>query len=85
MALEPNQEIPPLSEALVGSDFEDSLECLERIFGRLSIRTVRDLDNSPRVLGHSLCGISTHGLIQHIRSYMEIEGELEGLAFDEEE
>lgn len=71
MTLQPNQQIPPLFDVLAGSEYESELECIERVFNRLMIDTVNDLDNSPRILTCSFCMVNTHELIQYIRDYME--------------
>jgi hypothetical protein len=71
MALDPYAELPALEDALKGTDFEDSVECLNRVFEQNGIKTVDAMDNSPRYLTCSVCGCSTHRLIQQVRAYME--------------
>jgi len=71
MALEPFAKLPAMKDALAGSDLEDNAECIQRVFDENNIATVDAMDNSPRYLTCSICGISTHRLIQQVRAYME--------------
>ena len=71
MALDPYAELPAIKDALAGSKFEESVDCIVRVFEESGIKTVDNLDNSPRYLTCSICSVSTHGVIHQIRAYME--------------
>jgi len=71
MALDPYSKLPALEDALAGTNFIEHIECIQRVFAQNKIETIDELDNSPRYLTCSICGISLHQLIQQIRSYME--------------
>jgi transcription elongation factor Elf1 len=71
MALDPYSELPAMKDALAGTNFYEQLDCINRVFEQNKIETIDALDNSPRYLTCSICGISLHQLIQQIRSYME--------------
>ena len=65
-------KLPDLDLVLKDSPFEDALECVKGVFSSgAGINTVYDLENSPRSLTCSFCGINTHKLIQHILAWME--------------
>ena len=72
MALDPYTPIPEdLTLALAGSRFEEATECIEKMFAANGIKTVEDLDNSPRRLTCSFCGVNTGPLVIHIRDWLE--------------
>jgi len=71
MALDQRADLPALKDALKGTEFYDSVDCLNAVFEQNRISTLYDLDNSPRYLTCSVCGCNTHTLIQIVRAYME--------------
>jgi hypothetical protein len=79
MTLDPYTPLPDLEEALAGSQFEEATECLQQIFDGAGIKTVEDLENSPRKLTCSVCMVSVHKLIQHLLAYIRDEIEQSGV------
>lgn len=72
MALDPYTPIPEdLTLVLAGSRYEEATECIEKMFAQVGIKTVEDLDNSPRRLTCSFCGVNTGPLVIHIREWLE--------------
>jgi len=65
-----DEKLPELELVLKDSPFEEALECVKRVYASVGINTVYELENSPRSLTCSFCGISTHKLIQHILNWM---------------
>jgi hypothetical protein len=63
-------KLPDMDQVLDGSPFEDSRECIKGVFSSMDVTTVYDLENTPRSLTCSFCGISTHKLIEHILAWM---------------
>jgi hypothetical protein len=63
-------KLPDMDLVLKDSPFEDEKECVSGVFKSMGINTVYDLENTPRSLTCSFCGISTHKLIEHILAWM---------------
>jgi hypothetical protein len=71
MALDPYAELPAMKDALAGTEFEGDVDCIVRVLEENKIKTVDQLDNSPRYLTCSICGQSLHKIIELVRAYME--------------
>ena len=65
-----DEKLPDLDLVLKDSPFEEALECVKRVYDSMDIKNVYDLENTPRSLTCSFCGVSTHKLIEHILHWM---------------
>jgi hypothetical protein len=66
MVQENTMVIPELSKVLAGSEYEEHLECINRVVTSMKVVTVNDLENSVRFIGPKLCGMSTNAFISYV-------------------
>ncbi len=60
-------ELPKLSKVLAGSEYEEHIECIDRVVSSMKIVTTTDLENSVRFIGPKLCaGLSTNKFISYV-------------------
>lgn len=60
-------ELGSISKLLSGSKYEEHADEIAAMFDRLGIKTLNDLDNSPKALGLNTLGYSSLQLIRYIR------------------
>jgi len=60
-------ELGSISKLLSGSKYEEHANEIEEVFNNLGIKTLNDLDNSPKALGLNTLGYSSLQLVRYIR------------------
>jgi hypothetical protein len=59
-------DIGDLNLVLAGTEYEDSIPCIQATFDSAGIKTINDLDNAPRVLNFCVCSFEMYPLVAFV-------------------